>query len=160
MKEKLFILSIILLSITVCCSKYETVDLSTPENTLKNYYDALKKNDLKHQKRTLLDSVELIKENSFNAYASRLRSYQVIQINELKKREYSYEKEGDVIVAVKETYKDNKESILFFNLRKFDKDWLIIDWVYENKAEEPIEDEKIEKQAKKFWGLSRRMAKN
>lgn len=143
----------------VCCSKYEAIDLSTPENTLKNYYDALKNNDFEHQKRTLLDSSELIKEKSFNAYASTLRSYQIIQINEVKKREYSFEQEGDVIVAVREIYKDDKESILVFNLREFDKDWLIIDWVYENKAEEPIDVEEIEKQAKKCWGLNRKIVK-
>lgn len=152
MKKGLSILIIISLSSLICwCSKNQTIDLSTPENTLKSYYDAFKKSNFERQKRTLLSSIELVGKERFNAVEPILRSYQILQIRVVKEKEYRFFQEGDVDAVVKELYQDNKESINSFILRKYDNNWLIIDFVTEDKAEEPEDIKLIEKKAKEMF---------
>lgn len=151
MKRVLFILSLILLSSLVCwCSKDHAIDLSTPENTLKSYYEAFEKSGFEYQKKTLQSSIESAGKERFNVIRPILLSHQILKIRVVKEKEYSFYQEGDVNALVKEIYQDNKESINSFILRKFDKHWLIIDFVTENKAEVPQDIKLIEKKAKEM----------
>jgi hypothetical protein len=149
MKRVLFILSLLLLLSLVCsCSKDLAIDLSTPENTLKSYYEAFGKSGFGYQKKTLQSSIESAGKERFNIIRPILLSHQILKIRVVKEKEYSFYQEGDVNALVKEIYRDNKESINSFILRKFDKHWLIIDFVTENKAEVPEDIKHIEKKAK------------
>jgi len=53
MKRILLVSAVLILSLSCCRSEEYDVDLSTPEKTLRAYYDAFKRSDFKHQKRTI-----------------------------------------------------------------------------------------------------------
>jgi len=154
MKRVSSIVSIILISSFACCySKDHAVDLSTPENTIKSYYAAFKTSDFGVQKKTLLSSIESTAKKRFDVVNPILQSYQILKIREAKDRKEDtfHLPEGDVDVLVKEIYRDIKESINSFVLRKFDSKWLIIDFVTENEAEFPPDIKVIEEKAKKMF---------
>ena len=153
MKEVSFIVSIILISSFACyCSKNHAMDLSTPENTIKSYYTAFKTSDFEGQKKTLLSSIESIAKKRFDVVNPILQSYHILKIREAKDRKGDtfHLPEGDVDALVKELYRDKKESINSFVLRKFDGKWLIIDFVSENEAEFPPDIKVIEEKAKQM----------
>ncbi len=153
MKRLLFIASIILISSFVCCrSKDNAIDLSTPEDTIRSYYAAFRKSNFEVQKKTLLSSIESTAKKRFDVVNPILKSYQILKIREAKdrKKDTFHLPEGDVDILVKEIYRDSKESINSFVLRKFDSKWLIIDFVTENEAEFPPDIKVIEDQAKKM----------
>ena len=73
-----------------------------------------------------------------------LQSYQILLIREDKEREKDtfHLQAGDVDALIKEIHKDCKESINSFVLRKFNNEWLIIDFVTLEK-EDRLEDVKL-----------------
>jgi hypothetical protein len=152
MRRPLFIIIVVISSLLCWCSKDKDVDLSTPEKTLKNYYEAFTKSDFEYQKKTLLTSIEAIAKKRFDVINPILQSYQILKIREAKERKEDtfHLPEGDVDALVKEIYRDNKESMNSFVLRKFDSKWLIIDFVTESEAELPPDIKVIEEKAKKM----------
>ena len=129
MRRASFIIVVVISSLLCWCSKNNDVGLSTPEKTLKSYYDAFKKSDFEYQKRVLPSSIQLIGKERFDSIYPILQSYQILEIREAKDRkEDTYHlPEGDVDAMVKEIYKDKNENMVSFVLRKFNNSWLIID---------------------------------
>jgi hypothetical protein len=129
MRRASFIIIVLISSLLCGCSKNNDVGLSTPEKTLKSYYEAFKKSDFEYQKRVLPSSIQLIGKERFDSINPILQSYQILEIREAKDRkEDTYHlPEGDVDAMVKEIYKDKNENMVSFVLRKFNNEWLIID---------------------------------
>ncbi len=154
MKRTSFIIIIgivVTLSVGCYCSVNHGPDLSTPENTIKSYYGAFEASDFDAQKKTLLTSIESIARKRFEVVNPILQSYEIVKIREAKDRKGDAFNlpEGDVDALVKEIYRDSKESVNSFVLRKFDSKWLIIDFVSENEAEFPPDIKEIEEEANK-----------
>jgi hypothetical protein len=151
MKRILLVSIVLILSLSCWRSEDYNVDLSTPEKTLKTYYEAFKTSDFKHQKRTIEGSIESIDKKGFDMIRPILQSYQILKIREAKDREKDtfHLPEGDVDAMVKEIYKDNNENMVSFVLRKSNNKWLIIDVLYLEKSD-ILEDSKlIEEEMKK-----------
>jgi hypothetical protein len=151
MKRILLVSIVLILSLSCWRSEDYNVDLSTPEKTLKTYYEAFKTSDFKHQKRTIEGSIESIDKKRFDMIRPILQSYQILKIREAKDREKDtfHLPEGDVDAMVKEIYKDNNENMVSFVLRKSNNKWLIIDVLYLEKSD-ILEDSKlIEEEMKK-----------
>jgi adenine deaminase len=150
MKKVIFIIAIVVISnLEFSCSKDKAIDLSTPEKTIKSYYEAFKESDFDYQKKTLERSIEAIGKETFNIIRPILQSFEILKIREAKDRKEDtfHLPEDDVQVLVKEIYKGNKESVISFVLRKFDQKWLIIGF---DIAEDPPDIKLIEKQAKEM----------
>jgi hypothetical protein len=131
MKRALFVSIVLVLSLSCWHSQDHDIDLSTPEKTLRSYYEGFKRSDFWFQKRTLPSWNESLAEERFDVVNPILQSYQILEIREAKDRKEDtfHLPEGDVDALVKEIYKDNKESLNSFVLRKFANGWLIIDWL-------------------------------
>ncbi len=152
MKRLLLVGIVFILSLSCSHSKDYDVDLSTPEKTLRTYYDLFKKSDFKHQKRTMESSIESFGKERFDIVKPILRGYEILKIREAKDRKEDtfHLPEGDVDILVKEIYKDNKERLISFVLRKLDNRWLINSWDIVDEAESPPDIKVIDEQAKRM----------
>ena len=152
MKRILLVSAVLILNLSCWHSEEYDVDLSTPEKTLRAYYDDFKRSDFKHQKMTMESSIESIGKERFDIVKPILQGYEILEIREAKDRKEDtfHLPEGDVDVLVKEIDKDNKESLNSFVLRKFGNRWLIIDWVTVDDAEIPPDINVIDEQAKRM----------
>ncbi len=148
--NRLLLVSIVfILSLSCWDSKDNNVDLSTPEKTLRSYYEGFKKSDFKYQKRTMESSIESFGKETFDRVKPFLQSYEILKIREAKDRKEDtfHLPEGDVDILVREIYKDNKESLISFVLRKLDNRWLINSW---DVVEDPPGSKVINEQAKRM----------
>jgi hypothetical protein len=152
MKRILLLSAVLMLSLSCWGSEEQDVDLSTPEKTLRAYYDLFKKSDFKHQKRTMESSIESLGKERFDRVKPILQGYEILKIREAKDRKEDtfHLPEGDVDILVKEIYKDNKESLISFVLRKLDNRWLINSWDIEDDTESPPDINVIDEQAKRM----------
>jgi hypothetical protein len=158
MNRILLVSTVLILSLSCCLSEEYEVDLSTPEKTLRAYYDAYKRSDFKHQKRTMESSIESIGKERFDIVKPILQGYEILKTREAKDRKQDtfHLPEGDVDALVKEIYKDNKESLNSFVLRKFGNRWLIVDWLTIEDADILPDMNAIDEQAKKMLGQKRK----
>jgi hypothetical protein len=138
--KRVFLVSIVLiLSLSCWHSKNYDTDSSTPEKTLKTYYEAFKTSDFELQRRTMESSYESIGKERFDIIRPILQSYQILTIREAKDRaeDTFHLPEGDVQVIVKEIYKNNQESKISVILREFDGKWLILGFDIVEEPEGP-----------------------
>ena len=146
--KRILLVSIVLLLILSCWhSKNYDTDLSTPEKTLKTYYEAFKTSDFEHQRRAMESSIESIGKERFDIIRPILQSYQILKIREAKEREDDtfHLPEGNIQVIVKEIDRNKQESIISIILREFDRKWLIIGF---DTVEDPPGSKVIDEQAK------------
>jgi hypothetical protein len=153
MRRVLFI-SIVLISSLACwCSSGNGVNLSTPEKTLRSYYEGFKRSDFEYQKKTLLSSIEVIGKERFHAVSPVLQTYEIVKMREAKDRKDDtfHLPEDDIQAIVKEIHKNGKESINSFVLRKVEGKWLIVGFDTVNEAEFPPDIKVIEDETKKMF---------
>jgi len=152
MKRILLVSIVLILSLSCWHSKDYDVDLSTPEKALKTYYEAFRTSDFEYQKRTVVSWNEDLAEKRFSVVSPILQTYEIINMREGKDRKEDtfHLPEGDVDALVKEIYKDNKESLNSFVLRKFGSKWLIIDWLSIEDADISPDIEVIDEQSKRM----------
>ena len=153
MKRILFVSIVLISSLSCWRSENYSADLSTPEKTLKSYYEAFKTSDFEYQKKTVLSSIESIGKERFDTVRPILQSYQILKIREAKdrKEDIFHLPEGDIDALVKEIDKGNKESLTSFKLRKFENKWLIIGFDTVEKAEVPSDMKVIDEQAERMF---------
>ena len=153
MEKILFVIIVLISSLSCQRSENYSADLSTPEKTLKSYYEGFKTSDFEYQKKTVLSSIESIGKERFDTVRPILQSYQILKIREAKdrKEDIFHLPEGDIDALVKEVYKDNKKSVNSFVLRKFDNKWLIVDFVTANDPEVPSDIKVINEQAERIF---------
>jgi hypothetical protein len=152
--KRILLVSILLIASLSCWpSENYTADLSTPEKTLKSYYEAFKTSDFERQKRTLESSIESIGKERFNTVRPVLQGHQILRIREAKDRKNDtfHLPEGDIDALVKETYRGNKESLTSFILREFENKWLIIGFDTVNESEVPPDIKIINEQAERMF---------
>lgn len=119
---------VILLSGLACgCIGDNDVDLSTPEKTVRSYYEGFKRSDFEYQKKTLLDPSDPSAKSRFDAVIQILQGYEIVKIRDAKDRKDDTFQlpEDDIQVIVKEIRKNSKESMYSFVLRKIEGKWLI-----------------------------------
>lgn len=122
--------------------------LSSPSSTIKTYYKAYVLSDFHLQETTLAEWKRFGDEEDFARSKSQFSKYEILSKREVKKKEHSFHEKGDVEILVKETYANKRESIVSFLLRKFGDNWLIVDIVIEDKAEEPLDDGLLDQMSK------------
>jgi hypothetical protein len=117
-------------SLPCWCSGDNHVDLSTPEKTLRSYYEGFKRSDFEYQKKTLLSSIQPIGKEIYDVVSPILETYEIVKMGEAKNRKDDTFRflEGDMEAIVKEIYKNKQESEIYYILRKFDGKWLIIEF--------------------------------
>jgi hypothetical protein len=139
MKRILLVSIVLILSLSCWHSKNYDVNLSTPEKTLKTYYEAFKTSDFELQRRTMESSYELIGKERFDIIRPILQSYQILKIREAKDREGDTFRlpEDDIQVIVKEIDRNNQERKISVILREFDGKWLILGFDIVEEPESP-----------------------
>jgi hypothetical protein len=147
MKRLLLVSIVLILSLSCWHSKDYDVDLSTPEKTLKTYYEAFKTSDFERQRRTIESSIESFGKERFDRVEPTLQGYEILKIREAKdrKKDTFHLPEGDVDAMVKEIYRDKNENMVSFVLRKFNNSWLIIDILTLEKSDLLEENKVIDK---------------
>jgi hypothetical protein len=151
--KKILLLSIgLILSLSCWRSEDYNIDLSTPEKTLRSYYEGFKRSDFEYQKKTILSPTDPVAKERFDVVNPILQSYQILKIREAKDRKEDtfHLPEGDVDILVKEIDRDGKESINSFVLRKFDSKWLIVDWLTIEDADISPDIKVIDEQSKRM----------
>jgi hypothetical protein len=125
----ILLVAVMLISGLACwCSGGNDVDLSTPEKTLRSYYEGFKKSDFEYQKQTLLSSIEPIGKERYDVVSPILETYEIVKMREAKDRKDDtfHLPEDDIQAIVKEIDKNKQETVNSFILRKFDGKWLIV----------------------------------
>jgi hypothetical protein len=127
MRIILSVVVMLLSGLAFSCLGDNDVNLSTPEKTIRSYYEGFKRSDFEYQKKTLLDPAEPSAKSGFDAVIQVLQGYEIVKIREAKDRKDDTIQlpEDDVQVIVKEIYKNGKESINSIILRKRGGKWLI-----------------------------------
>jgi len=66
MKRILFVSTVLISGLSCWRSENYSADLSTPEKTLKSYYEVFKTSGFEYQKKTVLSSIESIGKERFD----------------------------------------------------------------------------------------------
>lgn len=132
-----------------CLVDQPSYSLKTPEDTIKTFYNAYSTNNFNLIKKTVVDTHENIYKQGFESRSARLLSYKIVS-KRIAANEDQWHIKSDADIFVKELWRNNTEKEMSYILRKYNDEWIVINWVAVNEAEEPPDMDELSKQVEEM----------